>query len=174
MPADGAVARVYLPVVVEGYAAPVRVRARTESTKRLSHRALARGAREYPERPGVDYSRPQSFAECESVGLGDWQPCPFVSCKHHLAIDVDPETGSIKHNFPGLDIDEMPETCSLHVAARGGAILEEVATVMNFTRERTRQLESRALAKIRAAMSSREWTICDDALDHLDEIRGER
>ena len=43
----------------------------------------------------------------------------FISCKHHLYLDVNPETGSIKLNFPHLEPWEMLESCSLDVAERG-------------------------------------------------------
>ena len=174
MAADGAVTRVHLPVVAEGYAPPQRVRAQTENTARLAKRTLLRDAALYPERPGVDYLRPQTFAECESVGLGDWQPCPFVSCKHHLALDVNPRTGSIKRNLPHLDIDELPATCALRVATEGGRTLDGVAALMGMTRERVRQVETMALQRVRGSIDSATWTALDDALDHFDETRGER
>lgn len=130
---------------------PPRVRRRTVSIKRLSKRELDRGAAEYPEQPGRDYLRPRTFEECESVGLGDITPCPFVSCKHHLYLDVNPRTGSIKLNFPGREVDELPATCALRVAAQGGVTLEEVADIIGVVRERIRQVQDRALAQLRGA-----------------------
>ncbi len=126
-----------------------RVRAHTVCVKRLSKRELERGAAEYPEQPGRDYLRPRTFEECDSVGLGDITPCPFVSCKHHLYLDVNPRTGSIKFNFPGRELDELPATCALRVAQHGGRTLDAVAEVMALTRQRLSQLEDRILDKIR-------------------------
>lgn len=126
-----------------------RVRAHTVSVKRLSRRELDRGAMLYPERPGVDYLRPRTFEECESEGLGSDTPCPFVSCKHHLYLDVNPRTGSIKLNFPDREVDELPATCALRVAQHGGRTLDAVAEVMALTRQRLSQLEDRILDKIR-------------------------
>src|SRR5258707_13829037 len=77
------------------------------------------------------------------------RPCPFVSCSHHLYLDVNPETGAIKLNFPHLEVWEMAETCSLDVADRGGITLEEEGAILNLTRERIRQVEVRGLAKIK-------------------------
>ena len=77
------------------------------------------------------------------------RPCPFVSCSHHLYLDVNQETGAIKLNFPHLEVWEMAETCSLDVADRGGITLEEVGAILNLTRERIRQVEVRGLAKIK-------------------------
>lgn len=88
---------------------------------------------------------PLTRAECED---GE-RPCPFVSCKHHLYLDVNPETGSIKLNFPHLEPWEMAESCSLDVAERGGITLEEVGAIVNLTRERVRQVEVRATTKLR-------------------------
>ena len=59
------------------------------------------------------------------------------------------ETGSIKLNFPDLDIAEMKDTCSLDVADRGGITLEEVGEILNLTRERIRQVEVRGLVKLK-------------------------
>ena len=59
------------------------------------------------------------------------------------------KTGSIKLNFPNREPGDMTESCSLDVAARGGATLEEVGAAMNIVRERIRQLEVRGMAKMK-------------------------
>ncbi len=82
--------------------------------------------------------------------MGGERPCPFVSCKHHLYLDVSARTGAIKLNFPDLEVWEMTETCALDVADRGGTTLEEVGAIMNLTRERIRQVEVKGLAKLAA------------------------
>ena len=94
-----------------------------------------------------DIDRPKARGECK----GGPRPCPYVSCKHHLYLDVNPETGSIKLNFPDKEVWELAETCALDVADRGGITLEEVGGIMNLTRERIRQVETRGLAKLREA-----------------------
>ncbi len=94
----------------------------------------------------IEQARPRSRSECANGP----RPCMFVSCKHHLYLDVNPETGSIKLNFPDKEIWEMSETCALDVADRGGITLEEVGSIMNLTRERIRQVETRGLLKLRA------------------------
>lgn len=92
----------------------------------------------------MDYRRPQTRAECASGP----RPCPFVACKHHLYLDVNPVTDSIKINFPHLEVWEMQETCALDVADRGGQTLEEVGAIMNLTRERIRQVEVSGLERL--------------------------
>jgi len=119
------------------------VRARTISVKRMTKRELELGRMLYPE---TDYWKPKSRSEC----LGSERPCPYVSCKHHLYLDVSPRTGAIKLNFPDLEVWEMKETCALDIADRGGTTLEDVGAIMNLTRERIRQVEVRALAKLEA------------------------
>jgi hypothetical protein len=94
----------------------------------------------------MDYWRPESREEC----VDGPRPCPFVSCKHHLFIDVSPRTGAIKLNFPDLEVWDMGESCALDVADRGGTTLEDVGAIMNLTRERIRQVEVKALAKLEA------------------------
>jgi hypothetical protein len=119
------------------------VRARTISVKRMTKRELEIGRLLYPE---TDYWKPRRREEC----VDGPRPCPFVSCKYHLFIDVSPRTGAIKLNFPDLEAWEMNESCSLDVADRGGTTLEDVGAIMNLTRERIRQVEVKALAKLEA------------------------
>ena len=92
-----------------------------------------------------DGERPQKRGECQTA----MRPCPYVSCKHHLYLDVNPETGSIKINFPDLEPWELADTCALDVADRGGITLEEVGAILNLTRERIRQVEVRGLLKLK-------------------------
>ena len=120
-----------------------RARARTISIRRLSKTELNRGRMLYPE---GDYWKPVTRADCADME----RPCPYVSCKYHLYIDVHPVRGAIKLNFPDLDVWEMSETCALDVADRGGITLEEVGEIMNLTRERVRQVETAGLAKLAA------------------------
>ena len=118
-----------------------RARARTISIRRLSKAELNRGRELYP---ATDNWTPKTRSECKDME----RPCPFVSCKYHLYIDVHPVRGSIKLNFPDIDIWEMTETCALDVADRGGITLEDVGEIMNLTRERVRQVETAGLARL--------------------------
>ena len=120
------------------------VRARTISVKRMTKRELELGRMLYPDMEDIE--RPQMRMDC----VGGERPCPFVSCKHHLFLDVSAKTGAIKLNFPDLEVWEMNETCALDVADRGGTTLEEVGAIMNLTRERIRQVEVKGLAKLQA------------------------
>lgn len=86
------------------------------------------------------------------------RPCPFISCRYHLFLDVN-DRGGIKLNFPDLfDADGTPaleglrETCTLDVADREDATLEHVGELLNVTRERARQLENEALARLSVAL----------------------
>ena len=120
------------------------VRARTISVKRMTKRELELGRMLYPDLE--DSARPEVRSDC----VGGARPCPYVSCKHHLYLDVSARTGAIKLNFPDLEVWEMTETCALDVADRGGTTLEEVGAIMNLTRERIRQVEVKGLAKLAA------------------------
>jgi hypothetical protein len=132
------------------------VRARTISVKRMTKRELELGRLLYPDMD--EAVRPQTRAEC----VGGERPCPFVSCQHHLYLDVSARTGAIKLNFPDLDVWEMSETCALDIADRGGTTLEEVGAIMNLTRERIRQVEVKGLARLAAL---RELTHLRDYVD---------
>ena len=128
-------------------------------TKTMSRKEMARDLRRRrltgqvdPEESGAAHgrsrrSRPKTRADC----VNGPRPCLFVSCKHNLYLDVNPETGSIKLNFPDKEIWELEYTCALDVAEKGGITLEEVGEIMNLTRERIRQVETRGLMKLREA-----------------------
>lgn len=89
--------------------------------------------------------RPNSRAECAEAE----RPCPYVSCKYHLFVEVNPETGTMKMVFPEKEIDELEHTCALDVAELDGSTLKRVGEMMNLTRERIRQIEVRGLMKLR-------------------------
>ena len=119
-------------------------RGRTVATKRLTKEEIREGISLLSY---LSIARPSQRAAC-AEGI---RPCPWVACKHHLYLDVNPETGSIKLNFPHLEVWEMDETCALDVADRSGTTLEEVGEIMNLTRERIRQVELAGLIKLRGS-----------------------
>lgn len=94
---------------------------------------------------------PATRADCAD----EVRPCIHVRCRHHLYLDVT-EAGSLKLNFPGMDVDEIPMTCSLDMAEDGGATLEQVASVLGVTKERARQIEEKALRRLRTNRRLRE------------------
>jgi len=117
----------------------------------ISRTALAREVRLHAAaKPPPDIPRPATRGECR----GQDRPCPWVACKHNLYLDINPETGSIKINFPDLEPWELKHTCALDVAERDGVTLEEVGAILNLTRERARQLEVSGLLKIKMASPS--------------------
>lgn len=118
---------------------PVR---RAQGEQRDLQRALPHDL-DYPE----DVERPLTRADCVNMP----RPCPFVSCKHHLYLDANPDTGAITIRFPHLDVDEMAETCVLDVADRGSHTLEEVGKIYGVVRERVRQIETMGLRSLSRA-----------------------
>ena len=121
-----------------------RARPKTLSLRQITKAELERGRALYPD---TGARKPLRRSECHEFE----RPCPFVSCRYHLYIDVHPERGAIKLNFPELEVWEMTETCALDVADRGGVTLEEVGALMSLTRERVRQLESAGLRSVGAS-----------------------
>lgn len=129
------------------------IRPTTINIERLSQRELDRWRED-----GTENKRhlPLTRGECPD----DDVPCPYVSCRHHLFLDVDPLTGSIKLNFPALlilnepQVEDMVETCALRVAARGGTTLDVISHTLNITRERIRQVEEIALRRLRTRLAA--------------------
>lgn len=126
---------------------PIRVRVGRRRTsaphkKRVTH-VPDRGVQ--PEAV-PDYERPRTRGECPVE-----RPCPYAGCRYHLYTEVT-DCGSLVI-FKHLEVWEMDETCALDVAERGGRTLEEVGLVMGLTRERVRQIELDALARVKAALT---------------------
>lgn len=120
-----------------------------------------------------DELRPRTRAECE----GGVRPCPWVSCKHHLAIDV-LASGSIvlqgerghrgairnrrnrTHSSFAARVDDFVtlwwdpvrakhhHTCSLDIAAAAALALDTVGSLMWVTKERVRQIEIQARGRV--------------------------
>lgn len=135
---------------------PRAVRAKTVSVKRMTKRELELGRLLLGDTSDLP-SLPETRGDCANGS----RPCPFVSCVHHLYLDVGARTGAIKFNYPDCEPWELTETCALDVADRGGATLEEVGALMNYTRERSRQVEVVATAKLasmRDVVALREYT----------------
>jgi hypothetical protein len=101
--------------------------------------------------PHADNPRPRTRGDC----AGGERPCPWVGCKHHLYLDVSPITGAIRICYPDLEPWELEHTCSLDVADSGGKTLEVVGSILNLTRERSRQIETKALFGLIAPLLDR-------------------
>ena len=121
-----------------------RPRSQTIAMKRVSRAERAALAELYPIEDVASVPRPTTRAECRQHA----GPCPWVACKHHLYLDINPLTGSIKINFPDLEPWELQHTCALDVAEQGALTLEQVGEITNLTRERVRQLEAVGLSKL--------------------------
>lgn len=152
---------------LEGAGEDPRVRGKTLSRKQMT-RELRRQMREGtadPEeqklREELEGMRPRTRADCAEGP----RPCLFVSCKYHLYLDVNPRTGSVKLNFPDKELWELEETCALDVSDRGGITLEEVGAIMNLTRERVRQVETRGIHHMRVLTDDEMDRGLDDDLD---------
>jgi hypothetical protein len=117
----------------------LQARAKTISPRRLQT---------LPPAPATEAQaeRPRTRGDC----IDGPRPCPWVSCRHHLALDVT-RSGGLKVVRPDADgepdLDAMQETCSLDVADRGEAGLATVGRALNVTRERARQLVEAALLR---------------------------
>lgn len=104
---------------------------------------------------------PRTRAEC----AGAARPCPYVSCRHHLGLEVARRTGQLRLSLgPELERGELPDrdTCSLDVAERGPHSQEQIAEALGCTIEWVRQTERSAEAQMRVAGGSRLRAVLSD------------
>ena len=80
--------------------------------------------------------------------MGALRPCPWVGCRYDLYGDFT-KVGTYRIQRYGASVADLPETCALDVADRGGLTLEDVGRYLGCTRERVRQIERDALRKLR-------------------------
>lgn len=98
----------------------------------------------FDRRGRAKHWRPASRADCARVP----RPCPYVGCVWNTYLQ---EHGrDVKVTAPHLNPWDVPPelSCVLDMADRGGMTLEQVAEVLNCTRERIRQVEFAALEKL--------------------------
>ncbi len=137
--------------------AGTRKRSYTADLRQLRHDVRAERRRFYQlavaEGHAVEWiqsvgpSPPRVRADC----IGGERPCPWFRCRYHLAVDVTP-AGGLQFTWPGLDLDDVPETCALDIADRGAATLDRIAAALNMAPTRVQQLELGALLRLQAKM----------------------
>jgi hypothetical protein len=91
-----------------------------------------------------------------------------LRCRHHLGVDVN-ATGALRV-FPGWE--DRP-TCVLDVAGDGPRSLEQVSHTFAMTRERVRQVEEKALPRLRQALEAQGLTE-QDVRQALTEATGKQ
>jgi hypothetical protein len=131
---------------------PTKRKARTIAARRLNRVDFSDGIAMDED---LEKLRPHFRSDC----IDAERPCPWVACKYHLYLDINPKTGSIKLNFPDIEPWEMTDSCVLDIADRGPVTLEDVGRIMNLTRERIRQLEAAASEKIRQTRLATEYRV---------------
>lgn len=136
-PHDGL--RVARVEVEEGSSSLGSWKRRAAGENRYSVEELELGRFLYPE--AIKW-RPRTRADCAQVP----RPCPYVACKYHLYLDVDAQ--DTIRVAPGEPWDRE-ESCALDVADRGEHSLGFVAEIMDLTKQRVSQIETRALYQMR-------------------------
>jgi hypothetical protein len=104
--------------------------------------------------PKTISERPLTRGECVDAP----RPCPFISCKYHLALEVT-LGGSIKAMRPDIfdvegvpDLERLDETCVLDVAERAPEP-HEISELLNIAPQLVERIEERALKKIRPLLA---------------------
>lgn len=142
-------------------------RARTLSLKVMA------AAQRAERRQGLTPAYPRELEDPRPITRGDCEggerPCPYVACQHHLYLEVNPETGSVKLNFPNLEPWELLHTCALDVADDGRQTLEQIGAVLNITRERVRQVGMRALVRLAPELRAVTGLTGEEMLQALDD-----
>lgn len=108
-----------------------------------------------PARSRIPRQLPQLRAECLPGGSNAQRPCPYVSCKHHLALDVKTYAGgsiAIDRVGEGFnDFGEIPEdrpTCALDLADDKSSCSEIAALLELPSSAHVHMIVKRALRKL--------------------------
>lgn len=133
--------------LAEGVPRVSRKRRRNKKLSRRELTKLVRAERGLRILPAHEAERPKVRADC----IDQPRPCPWVSCRHHTFLEVTRD-GLLKLNHPLLSGPEAMERRSCSLDAPDPRILENVGDVLGISRERTRQLEAEATAKIAARL----------------------
>ena len=96
----------------------------------------------------VVYPRPKTRGDCLDGGVNAQRPCPWVSCRYNLLVNVNDETGAVEELASSPE--ELTHTCALDVAeitdlTGRQVILRSLEPFFGVHRERIRQLELRAI-----------------------------
>lgn len=101
--------------------------------------------------------RPRTRGDCEQVP----RPCPFVSCKHNLFLDVGNGGRGPGLILSGVDPSEMPPhlSCALDVADEvpGGATTEMVAEAWGCTHQNVSRIEQDVLRRPHVRAWAEQW-----------------
>jgi hypothetical protein len=96
--------------------------------------------------------RPLVRSEC----IDGPRPCPWVSCRHHLALRVTTR-GEVRVTFPDAegepDLDAMEETCALDVADRGPQDVATIARLVGLDAERVIAVVEKTMRKMAPAVA---------------------
>lgn len=106
-------------------------------------------------RPYMLRQVPQTRADC----IDGPRPCIVARCRHNLYVTVNPDSGSIKLNFPSMLPEELEYTCALDAAdehRETGMTLERVGELNGLSLERVRQVEASGLDKLRECLNPEE------------------
>lgn len=161
---------------IRSYRKREAARAHTIQIKRFRTRVMRA---DHADTASYDEPIPRTYGECQERALGTaTNPCWYLRCRYNLLIDLEPRTGSYKVTWPDLtsgaygdEYHALPQhTCALHEAAHGGLTLDEVGVMMNLTRERVRQIETKALHRLRDLSDL--VRAVDDELDQRPGARG--
>lgn len=88
--------------------------------------------------------RPRTRGEC----IDGPRPCPWASCRHHLALDV---TYNNALKVQDRELEELPATCALDVAdaAESGVDNYTIADLLGISRQGVDALLASGLRKLR-------------------------
>ena len=92
----------------------------------------------------VVYPRPKTRGDCLDGGVNAQRPCPWVSCRYNLLVNVNDETGAVEELASSPE--ELTHTCALDVAeitdlTGRQVILRSLEPFFGVHRERIRQLD---------------------------------
>ncbi len=101
---------------------------------------------------------PRRRSEC----LDRKRPCPWVRCRHHFIWLVWNKLRDRSNNEIADYITKLKYSCVLDIIDKHREMtLEQIAQLLNLSRERVRQIEEKAIRKVRVPTWERVSTLVD-------------
>ena len=96
----------------------------------------------FEEQIDVHIELPKTRGDCPG-----YRPCIFARCVYHLKFDVS-VLGHLIDNFPGVEVEDMEQTCCLDLADEGPMSQRKVSRATRIPQKEVEEIEEKTMMEI--------------------------